>query len=374
MLHAALQALSKRTPSLLLVAVVTAVCNSATAQSRTLDVQRFRPALDDAGFIGLDGTRTLPPYSFAFTLFLDLAFDPVELAADSEHFTPIQQRFMTHLAAEMGLFGRLAVALRLPLILYQSGGSVPASDAAKLNAVALADPEVALRYRFLGVSMVDRDAPRDGPGLALQLSASLPIGTKDAYAGEGAARVEAALLGDFQLLGAGAGASLGWRHHFRDAPNGGLPPADEFTFAAALKLPLPPLPILIPVLEFRGATAFKADTTALELGLGANLMLGDVMLTLAGSIGLSDAYGTPDGRVVLGVRWSPSKSDKDGDGIDDAHDQCPYLAEDYDGFNDSDGCPDPDNDNDLVPDVDDRCPNEPAEEGHDEDEDGCTDK
>ncbi|HKP56442.1 MAG TPA: hypothetical protein VJV78_06975 [Polyangiales bacterium] len=359
--------------SLLLVLVLWGLGNSASAQSnRTLDVQRFRPAFDDAGFIGLDGTRTLPPYRFAFTLAMDLAIDPVELELDGDEYEPLEERFVTHLAAEMGLLGRLNVALYLPLIVHQQGEILP-MQADDLDAFAVGDPEIALRYRFLGVNMAERDAPRDGPGLALQLSASVPVGTKDAYAGEGAVRTEAALLGDFQLLGAGAGASLGWRHHFRDAPDDGLPKHDEFTFAVGLKLPLPPLPELIPVLEFRGATAFEAHTTALELGLGVNGNFGDVILTLAGSVGLSDGYGTPDGRVVLGVRWSPSESDKDGDGIDDSKDQCPYLAEDPDGFNDSDGCPDPDNDNDLIPDLDDRCPDEQAEEGRDEDEDGCTD-
>jgi hypothetical protein len=358
--------------SLLLVVALWGLGNSATAQ--TLDVQRFRPAFDDAGFLGLDGTRTLPPYRFAFTLFLDLALDPVEVESDGEQYALVEESFVAHLAAEVGLFGRLNAALYLPLILYQQGPGKPAMLGDELESFAVADPEIALRYRFLGVDMSERDAPRDGPGLALQLTASLPIGTEDAFAGEGSLQTEVALLGDFQLLGAGAGASLGWRHHRRgDEPNVGLPKSDEFTFAVGLKLPLPPLPELIPVLEFRGATAFESGTTALELALGANLNLGDVMLTLAGSLGLSDGYGTPDGRVVLGVRWSPSESDKDGDGLNDADDQCPYLAEDLDGFNDSDGCPDPDNDNDLVPDLDDRCPAEQAEEGRDEDEDGCTD-
>jgi hypothetical protein len=355
-----------------LVVAIMGLGNSATAQERTLDVQRFRPAFDDAGFLGMDGTRTLPPYRFAFTLFLDLAIDPVALELNKEQYVPVEQRIVTHLAAEVGLFGRLNAALYLPLILHQEGQNPP-MNGAELDSFAVADPEIVLRYRFLGENMGDRDAPRDGPGVALQLSSSLPIGTEDAFAGEGAVRTEAALLADFQLLEAGAGVSIGWRHHFRDAPSGGLPKHDELTFGVALKLPLPPLPVLIPVLELRGATAFESRTTALELGLGAHLNLGDVIITLAGSAGLSDGYGSPDGRVVLGVRWSPSDSDKDGDGISDSEDQCPYLAEDLDGFNDSDGCPDPDNDNDLVPDVDDRCPTEQAEEGHDEDEDGCTD-
>jgi hypothetical protein len=351
-----------------------AVGNSATAQSRMMDVERFQPALDDAGFISLDGTRGPPPLRFAFALFMDLSLHPVEVEIVRDHYVPVEERIGAHLSAEMGLLGRLSAAVRLPLILQQEGQDLSPS-ASKLTSFALRDPQVSLRYRFLGVSMIDRNAPKDGPGLALQLGAALPIGTEDAFASDGATRLEAALLGDFQLLGAGAGGSIGYRHSFRDAHGGGLPERDEFTFAAAVKLPLPPAPMLIPVLEVRGATDFKSSAgTALEVGLGMNLNLGDIVLTLAGSVGPSAGIGTPDGRVVLGVRWAPSESDQDGDGLNDGEDQCPFLAEDPDGFNDQDGCPDPDNDNDLIPDLDDRCPNEQAEEGKDEDEDGCTDK
>ena len=38
-------------------------------------------------------------------------------------------------------------------------------------------------------------------------------------------------------------------------------------------------------------------------------------------------------------------------------------AEDFDGFQDEDGCPDPDNDSDTVLDVDDICPNTPGQPG-----------
>src|SRR6185369_1324974 len=37
--------------------------------------------------------------------------------------------------------------------------------------------------------------------------------------------------------------------------------------------------------------------------------------------------------------------------------------EDPDGFQDADGCPDPDNDGDGVPDIDDQCPNTPGQPG-----------
>jgi hypothetical protein len=227
----------------------------------------------------------------------------------------------------------------------------------------------------LGVSMVDDKAPKDGPGLALQLGTSLPLGTDDAWASEGRVRIHAALLGDFQLLGAGAGASIGYRHSFREAHGGGLPERDEMTFAAAVKVPLPPAPAIVGLFDVRGATDFTSKAgTQLELGLGANLTVGDVILTLSGFVGPTAGLGTPDGRIVLGLRWLPSENDQDGDGISDGRDECPFLAEDPDGYNDQDGCPDPDNDNDLIPDLDDRCPNDQAEEGRDEDEDGCTDK
>jgi hypothetical protein len=51
--------------------------------------------------------------------------------------------------------------------------------------------------------------------------------------------------------------------------------------------------------------------------------------------------------------------DADRDGIPAGKDACPNDAEDRDGFEDTDGCPDPDNDRDRVPDASDKCPNEP---------------
>jgi len=52
--------------------------------------------------------------------------------------------------------------------------------------------------------------------------------------------------------------------------------------------------------------------------------------------------------------------DTDGDGIPDDIDRCPLDPEDKDGFQDEDGCPDPDNDNDGIVDAMDACPNNPG--------------
>ena len=65
--------------------------------------------------------------------------------------------------------------------------------------------------------------------------------------------------------------------------------------------------------------------------------------------------------------------DRDGDGINDDKDKCPNEPEDKDSFQDEDGCPDLDNDADGIPDEKDKCPNEPEDKDGFQDEDGCPD-
>ncbi len=74
-------------------------------------------------------------------------------------------------------------------------------------------------------------------------------------------------------------------------------------------------------------------------------------------------------------RCVPKKApgDRDHDGITDDIDKCPDEPEDKDGFQDEDGCPDPDNDFDGIPDKDDKCPMDPEDKDGFEDEDGCPD-
>ena len=77
--------------------------------------------------------------------------------------------------------------------------------------------------------------------------------------------------------------------------------------------------------------------------------------------GFQDADGCPD-------------PDNDQDGIADKDDKCPNQAEDKDGFQDADGCPDPDNDGDGVPDAADKCPTQPETKNGYQDDDGCPDE
>lgn len=82
-------------------------------------------------------------------------------------------------------------------------------------------------------------------------------------------------------------------------------------------------------------------------------------------------YQTMEHRAFIGFAFEPSIGDRDGDGIKDDLDQCPDDPEDYDDFEDSDGCPEPDNDRDGFLDVEDDCPLIPEDRDGDQDDDGC---
>ncbi|HSQ41051.1 MAG TPA: thrombospondin type 3 repeat-containing protein, partial [Fibrobacteraceae bacterium] len=69
--------------------------------------------------------------------------------------------------------------------------------------------------------------------------------------------------------------------------------------------------------------------------------------------------------------FSFQPKDKDGDGIIGDEDKCPDEAEDNDGYEDDDGCPDLDNDGDKINDTKDKCPLQPEDLDGFEDEDGC---
>ncbi len=70
----------------------------------------------------------------------------------------------------------------------------------------------------------------------------------------------------------------------------------------------------------------------------------------------------------------PPPGDRDGDGLADPEDRCPDKAEDVDGFQDGDGCPDEDNDGDGIPDATDSCRDLPEVINGVDDGDGCPDE
>ncbi|MFZ5447000.1 MAG: OmpA family protein [Myxococcota bacterium] len=89
----------------------------------------------------------------------------------------------------------------------------------------------------------------------------------------------------------------------------------------------------------------------------------------AGVVPVADAGIDPGAARALAF----ATSDSDDDGVPDEADACPVTAEDADGFEDEDGCPELDNDRDGLVDARDRCPVEAETFNGEQDDDGCPD-
>ncbi|HET9622231.1 MAG TPA: OmpA family protein [Kofleriaceae bacterium] len=129
------------------------------------------------------------------------------------------------------------------------------------------------------------------------------------------------------------------------------------------------------------AGAKYGDPTALVTGGLTARLTSDVTAHVIVGTSAFGARGE-DVRVTTGIVWAPQpggggggigRGDRDGDGIPDSVDACPDEAEDKDGFQDDDGCPDLDNDGDGIADDVDQCPNEPEDKDGFHDDDGCPD-
>jgi OmpA-OmpF porin, OOP family len=91
------------------------------------------------------------------------------------------------------------------------------------------------------------------------------------------------------------------------------------------------------------------------------------------SIGIDFHIGEKRPKPADEIPVNTTPPDRDGDGIPDDKDKCPDRPEDFDGFEDADGCPDIDNDGDHVLDIADKCPMQPETMNGYEDDDGCPD-
>jgi len=350
--------------------------STAMASAQGIDVERFRPSLDRFGFLGIQGSATPGHLRWNLALWTWYSNKPLRVRfVDGTSETVIDHRLTSDLLFQLGLFGRWSLALEVPLVLYQQGEtSMALNGRTSFTGFGVEDPRLTTKIRLLGKKTEKIQNKPDGPGVGLLVTMPVPIGTESLYASEDQFSFDLQALGDFHLIGAGVGIMVGWRYRANARQVGVDTLGQEMLYGFSLKPPIPPAKNLFGLLEFRGSTSFRGrSTNTLEGDIGIRYTKKDVTMTAAFGGGLVRGLGQPNFRAIFGFSWSPKSNDMDNDGIPDSRDECPRLPEDIDGFEDADGCMDPDNDNDFVPDADDRCPNEEALEGRDENEDGCTD-
>lgn len=350
---------------------------TVAAQERA-DIEGFRPTPDAAGYLGIPGTRTPGSGRWSFGYWLNYSNRPLvaELIEGGET-AIVDHRLSSNFLLQVGLGGRVSLGLDLPVLLHQTVGDVLLDGGPDVQHNGLGDLRLTGRVRVYG-NATSNAASTDGPALALVLGLRLPTGTEEAFAGEGVAGLDLAVVGDFQLLGLGVALVAGWHQRFEDRVVGGVEFREELELGLGLNVPIPVTHDLLFRAELRTRTDGRAPfgdsaRTLVETDFGFSLARKDVTVWVAAGVGLTGGVGAPRARGLLGISWAPVLPDADGDGVPDDRDECVHLPEDMDGFEDEDGCEDFDDDEDFVPDLDDQCPTEAALEGRDRDEDGCTD-
>lgn len=334
----------------------------ASAQAANIDVQNFHPALGPYSIFSVEGAGTLDHLKPAGMLMFNYASEPLVAVSDAGVRRPVvDEQLALHVLLGVGVTRYMQVDLHLPLYVVNDG-LVNGEDFGGFTA-----GDLALRVKGGLLSQQRGDAL--GLGLSLELRA--PTGDDEAYTGTGGVVALPKLIIDKKigrvLLAANVGAALRETKTVRNLDIG-----SEMTYGVGAEVAL--LKGLVAVgVEGFGRTQLASmfsnkDETSLEglLAVKLNTPAGVSIISGAGG-GILGGYGSPEFRGLIGISYAPIKrdlpdldstvpEDLDGDGITGAADKCPKAPEDFDKFQDEDGCPDPDNDGDGIPDKEDKCP------------------
>jgi hypothetical protein len=414
------------------VALALSVPSAALAQrAPRIDGGPWRPelSLDPNALPYVEGTLVPGAANWNVQAVLEYARAPVVLRDASGRVPYARDQLWLTAGAQIGIGARLALGLQLPVLLYQAS-ETGATGLAPADVAAIGDPRLLLRWTTraesrpaaVGSSGIqssqhsqNQREQREGLGFAINLALTAPLGNAGSLASWGAPTAHAFGTLDFRLFRIVGALSLGYRLRLDGAwpAQSGtcvdataaacffdLPQRDQITWGFAIRQPLEGLLALIflgisPRLAsasilagnwvttyatLQGAIDARAPfateaSTPIEMGAGIQTSaLGEFTLSVGASWGLTAAPGAAGVRAIASLQWAPRFVDEDRDGFrdDPAIDQCIGLPEDFDHFEDNDGCPE-DNDHDAIPDEEDRCPLVDEDEDGFEDDDGCPD-
>jgi OmpA-OmpF porin, OOP family len=420
---------------LVLVFSLPAARGSAQARfvntNQGMDAHLFRPAVDSKGFISVNGTGVLGDRDYSFGLVLDMglgifplrgfSYDPGKTPQDAERNKRLIDAAVTGtLHFNYGIGNALVVGMQLPIMIVNGPNTVipgvfnDTAAPAGIDSQGIGNLTLHAKLRILR-------SEAEPVGLAAILQVELPTGNASQFRGEPGFSLWPMLAAEwvpvpfFRL-----GLNVGWRWNAGRSPimpfNGQVDPITNPALAARRLLNpslcatggSAPLTSAVCPSDVKGGTPIRYDDL-FTAGLGASLrfakaaeLVGEIYgtqlsksigdkgglgaeaigglkiyvennsyLVLAGGAGVIQGINSADVRAVLGFIFEPSIGDRDGDGYKDDVDQCPDDPEDFDHFQDEDGCPEPDNDRDGILDVDDECPLVPEDHDGDADEDGC---
>ncbi|MBU1240009.1 OmpA family protein [Myxococcota bacterium] len=399
--------LERTVPALLAALLVFVPVSARANRDRGIPVQTFKPAGNSFGFFNVESPVALDKATVDFVFGFSYVGTPLVLDFSGTNIKDNKNvlNYVTTIdfGISLGIMKNLELSVYMPLHRVgpheaydlDNDWGFTAND--PLNTMKSSIPksvpgdmEFALKYNFLRTA---------GFSAAVRFGVILPFGVEEVFAGEhdialkpavlfGWQRGKLALFGNisylirenFQVLDPADHTqvllSAGEEIHLTAGARYDAFKSVSFLLAGTKYLPVELLPQDVSNKDDRDAP--------MELMAGVQWRPHQtVSINFLGGTdaGLSQEYGRKvPFRAGAHLVWHgaliqkvTTVGDRDGDGIPDDIDACPDAKEDKDGFEDEDGCPDPDNDQDGIPDKLDKCPLEPEDEDGFEDSDGCPD-
>ena len=373
------------------------IAANAAAQEGTevkqgeFSVQRFEPAPGSKNFLSVQTARMDGQWGWTVGLMFNYSHKPfvvVSCVSETDCGAPnailkentnvITDMYWGDVMASLSPISRLQLGIRVPLAFVNGDGldlDTGEQVDGGLSKFGVGDINVEAKFRVLG-------EPKDPYVLAIGGDISAPVG---GYAFEGAyignkSPVTGALrlIFDGMALDEKLTFGLNLRGVLRqDAQLAStqIGPVD-FRYGAGAGYKVTPM--LRVLAEGYGSTQFsgKNGTNTLEVNGALQIAPLDsgITITAGGGAGIIEGVGVPIARAIVGITYAHEIGDQDADGIDDRKDQCQTIKEDFDQFEDTDGCPEDDNDGDKIADGVDKCPLIAENLNGIDDTDGCPDE
>jgi outer membrane protein OmpA-like peptidoglycan-associated protein len=363
-----------------LLALLLLFAMPASAADPAPDIQQFKPVPDFGGFVLVQDATLMPQLRAGVGLYLNYAVNPLEVSTPEygRQFGVVDGLMGGDLVAAFGLFDWWELGIHFPFM------QIPL-DTPFLTSAALGGQDVPYGIGDIVLSTrLQALDPRTKPvGIAGHFFLSLPTGSTGAGLGRGLPGGGGRFIVSQRWNRVHFAANLGYSI-LPSATIANLTTDDEVTYSVGFGVS-PITDILDIDVELDGSFTPGPNErdgverfgdgphSPLELLVGARVKLPhDLDLHAGVGKGITPGFGSPDFRVYAGLSWAIRRPiDRDKDGLPDPDDACKREPEDMDGFEDADGCPDPDNDADGFPDDNDECPNDPEDVDGFQDDDGC---
>lgn len=351
--------------------------SSAPPYDPAIELQLLELSAGPKTFLAVSDADVVLPRQLAFDVLFTFLTNPFviydvapgEDRLEEQRTQVVRSISAVELAAAYGLGERLQLGVTLPVATMSGDGLDPATAMALPGGLAetgLGDLRLEAKLR-----LARRGAARLAGIVGLTLPTSFGSGGSD-FLGDDLPSARARLAAQWSAgrlsLGANAGVIL---RKPRELYASEIGPQAIWSGAAALRV-TERFFLLGEAFGRTGLTSPSLDGSPLEVSGGMRVFVTSSLAVVAGGGGgVISGIGAPELRVFAALGYSPDVRDNDRDGTPNGRDKCPDEPEDVDGFEDGDGCIDPDNDGDLRSDAIDRCPAQPEDLDGFNDDDGC---